>query len=76
MKLITDDGQELDIAHVRVADLGPDDIIVLHCKGPIAPAMLDYIKVVMKQMFGDLEVLVLADSLKMSISRRTDGDGG
>jgi len=75
MKLITDDGQEFKIEQMRVAELRPDDVVVLQVDALLSESDMKRLSGAMRRIFGDAQkVLILDNDAKLSIKRRTDAD--
>jgi len=73
MKLITDDGQEFEIEKMRVAELRPDDVVVLQVDTLLFEPHMERISESMRRIFGDSQkVLILDHDAKLSIKRQTD----
>ena len=71
MKLIMDDGQEFKIESVRMADIGPGDIIVMEIESHIAdPVIYERLRDSMKRFFPNNKIMVIEDGMELSIVRK------
>lgn len=77
MKIITDDGNEYDIKHVKITEIGMDDVIIVKLKGEMAS--LEEIadaKETIKRVFGaDVPCLVLDDNADIQIAHKEQFSG-
>ena len=69
MKIITDTGEEMTIEHVRAAEFGPRDIIILRHPFQLSESAYAQLKEEAKNYFPENKVLVLEDGLDVEILR-------
>ena len=67
MKLVTDDGYTFAIEHVRVAELGPSDVVVLKVTGRLPSSAIETLHERLTPLFPDNQILVLDDDACIEI---------
>jgi len=58
------------VTRISVAQVKPDDVIVIECPGPISGMTAAHIRDVVEQAFPGQKVLVLADGMQMKVLER------
>lgn len=55
------------VSRIMVADLKPDDVIVMECDGPLPMEQAKRIKEMSEELWPGRKVVVLADGLRIKI---------
>jgi hypothetical protein len=75
MKIITDDGNEYGIEHVKITDIGMDDVVIVRIKGRLGLSEINNAKETIERVFGaDVPCLVLDDNADIEIAKKEQLD--
>ncbi len=70
MKIITDDGEEFTIEHVRFADIREGDLVILRHPKAISEAARQRLVHAFEELIPGVRVAVLEESLEIEILRK------
>jgi len=67
--------EELDacdkVDDVKVACVGPNDVIILKCKNTLSQYEVDAMKKIAEELFDGCKIAILSDGMDIEILRRT-----
>jgi hypothetical protein len=70
MKIITDDGQEFKVLHVKMAEIQPGDVLILRHEKQLSDDFYRHIKESFKSILPDVKIAVLEDGMDIEILRQ------
>ncbi len=70
MKLITDDGNEYTIDHVKMADVGPGDVLILRSGEMLSADAARRIQGQLQEDFPNIRSIILNGGFDIEILRR------